>query len=498
MAKSLQDLTFITLPLATDPETNEKYYLLDDLWNEGLFIFSNYVSKRAFVKDRCQDNYVFRQYKDKEWIQSDGNAFRTDKIFLKEQWILDNVPEYSTTATYDIEYAPDVIVLSKNEKFTDKKNNTINITIYGLRNQDNCYFKGSDVSKYFGVNKLEEMLTNPANKYVFNEDYKYFIIKSQKDDVFKSAKKLVLSYKGLVKIISESSSRIGKQYQKWLVDNVFKRQYKKKERNINNSSLNSDMESIGSNLSKQISYDKITKSNSSECVNEEKSEKKENKQTKKHDKDNALSMTYDNLQKFFALNCSNSMSCIYFISLGTVKNQRKHMKIPSHYNDTHIVAKFGTIKENNYKKKHEYLNNCKTILLNYIWTDPEDIKLAKNDIKEKLADHRLGHKDKDFNKMSKEIIIISKNDLKFVREVYDNVSKKYSNTKYEYKNQINTLNNKLEQEVAKHRELDLQYKNELLMRDIQIKDLQHKTEMLMKDIQINEMSNMRNANKSSE
>jgi hypothetical protein len=187
---------------------------------------------------------------------------------------------------------------------------------------------------------------------------------------------------------------------------------------------------------------------------------------------------------------ASTIPCIYFISLGTVKNLRESFDFndtdddPIKYKDNNIVYKFGFAKkltkrlsehENNYGK----INGVDLRLSLYQYIDPQYICEAERSVRgyfESINKRAL-------TKIGKEFVILDNKSYEKVKEQYEMIGKKYMGHSSELITKIKDLENnmkqlKLECELEKQQLITENQKleNELkiTMQELRIKDLEYR------------------------
>jgi len=174
--------------------------------------------------------FNYAAYKNNKWTPTSGISKKFDQVFLSKSWVEKNIPEFNDDQEYDIEIAPDIIELKKNEKFRDDDDNIIEIEVRGVREFDKCYFKVKDIINGFSMPNLEIVLLNKNRGYKRDIDYKYFNIekliidyknKNKKTNKNKLKTVLFLTYDGLLRVLYVSRSGSAKNFRKWASETLF-------------------------------------------------------------------------------------------------------------------------------------------------------------------------------------------------------------------------------------------------------------------------------------
>lgn len=132
------------------------------------------------------------------------------------------------------EPAPPIILLQDHEMFKDEDGNRLNIEVRGEREYNKCFFKVSDVSKAFKMDKLNVVLLNKDKGYQLNKHYITFIEEQfnkgeslpnktvdrvhpteQRTPNKTFQKRLFLTYNGILKVLFSSRSGIAEHFQEW-------------------------------------------------------------------------------------------------------------------------------------------------------------------------------------------------------------------------------------------------------------------------------------------
>lgn len=134
--------------------------------------------------------------------------------------------------TFDL--APELLHLTKNEKFKDNNGNIVEIETRGVRHYNKIYFKVNDVSIGFNMEYLDDVLYDKTGGYTRGIDYKTFLIDINLDNsrtpTFK--KSLYLTYHGLLRVLFVSRNNDVKRFQDWAMEKLFTIQMGLKEEKI--------------------------------------------------------------------------------------------------------------------------------------------------------------------------------------------------------------------------------------------------------------------------
>lgn len=278
----------------------EKYYKLDEIlkqypkFNKGCKTPKDVMGKYSMDK---KTEYIYARYDNKmeKWIVSDVTSKKIDKVFITCEWFhnmfdkdeMDDLKD-------DVEDAPPIIKLKNKEKFYDEDDEIIHIEIRGKREIDACYFRAEDVSSGFDMPRLHNIVTDKRSRCEPGIHYKYFFCENFDNN--KKIKKMFLTYFGLMKVFFSSRNKfdfsstncIIKRLNEWTFKTLFVAQ-KDAEYNYCNKQFGADLKSVMSVL---------------KC-------------------------------------CTEPVSCIYAIFIGTVKFLEKKYFIGGDIADNNLVLKIG-------------------------------------------------------------------------------------------------------------------------------------------------------------
>jgi len=339
-------------------------------------------------------NYFCFNKKDNKWkISNKNKPSPKAKLFITEKWSKQNIPKFNNELTNNYEEAPDILELNDNEKFKDVDNNPLNIEVRGERNVNKCFFNVNDIKKTFEINNLDETLKDKRNCYLYKEHYIIFIIQNpvnnSKSDS-KSKKQIFLTYTGLIRSLFVSRNKNASKFQKWAINILFTHQ-------------------LGTNEDKKKLSNKL------------------------------MGIPVKEACDVFKTS-SNSISCVYLLSLNSVKELRDTFNISKNIPDDAIVCKYGKtddlkrrIKEhqNNYKK----LKNVELSIMCYSYVDKKLITEAENQIKNYFTSNNMKF---DYEN-SNELVIINKEYIKNAKNTYQFVFSKCSGSMGEIINKMNEM-----------------------------------------------------------
>lgn len=393
---------------------NKKSYINFDNIEKSKYAFLKGIRNgRELIKAKKLNdkNYIFAKYnkKNNQWVKSDGNSKRFDKVFLEESYFNDNC------CVDEIEDVPEIIKLNKKEIFQDD-NYWYEIETRGERVVNGIYFRCNDVSGVFKLPNLNKLIKDQRSNYNIDIDYVYFHLENRGNPETK-AKEIFLTYQGLLKVLFLSRVGIAHKFISWATETLF--------------TIHLGTETQKNKLASKI-----------------------------------IGVNY-NVLKEVLNKTSTKMSCIYLIKIGIVKDLRKSMKISEDYDDKDTVYKYGmSIDLTRRLKEHEkeygdYKGSDLSIQL-YDYIDPQYISNAEKSLKSFFEATDMEFIFKKYN----ELVIIPNDKLKNVKKIFRDVSKMYMSS-------ITELLLKLEKKDDEIKMIKMSYENEIIKKDYELlkKDL---------------------------
>jgi hypothetical protein len=317
------------------------------------------------------------------------------KLLLNEEWVINNVPKMASEnvieeVKYDIEEAPPLLELRDEEKFKDDEGNILEIEVYGDRNYTNCYFKAKSISDGFNMPNLNDTILRKEQKYIRNIHYKTFITTELiNNQLLTNKKTLFITYKGILKILFSSRSGNADKFIDWATETLFTVQMGTEESKVS-------------------------------LVRE-------------------LGVNTDDMKRCLQVS-TQKMSCVYLLGLGLVKDLRSEFDIKKTIKDTYIVCKFGRGNDLNRRLSEHELDYGKIVgvsisVIKYAYIDPEFLNEA-----ELCVSHMFNITE---NKLRvdkrKELIFIKQSNLKFVKEYFESLQKRFVG---QYKEQVHEIEKK--------------------------------------------------------
>jgi len=427
-----------------------RYYLADDLMKTNPSLFKGCRTSRIFItkNDIPKSKYTFAKQVKDVWIETDGSSARYDKVMIRklyfdEEYLKDHVEP--DTKKYDP--VPPIIELKESEKFYNGNKNPVKIEVVGERKFDGCYFKVKDIMYEFSISRLNDTITNKEyDGYVEGKHYVYFNMQDPLTQG-KCKRELYVTYRGMLRILFASRQKTVDKFVDWATDTLFAAQMGTPKQKIN----------VASNI---------------------------------------LGIPSKSVRDFL-YKTSDIISCIYLIFLGTVKELREKLNLDEKLNDDDLVNKFGAtedIKRRIGELETDYKNiksgPLELILFSQI--DQENIFKAETKIKKifKFIDKMITHE------KYIELVVIKKKDIKMIKEIYGQISSKFSNQVKDLKIYVTekddqiALIKKLHKKELSEKDDELSRKdndllrkeNKLLRKDNELIKERHEKELLKKDL----------------
>ena len=408
---------------------NKEEYISSDVLFEKAPVYCK-VSRtgRDLIKKKKITDYIFAKLINKVWCVSDGKSYKYDKIFIKKSFY-DTIPEVKQDKVIvddnNIPLAPDIIYLDDSEKFKDENGVCVDIETRGVRKVDSIYFKVKDVSISFKMDNLLTTIISSSSIYKEFKHYKYFnckILQLLQNKTNKNMKKeLYLTYEGILRVLFASHSLNVEPFIKWATETLFVVQMGTPEQKTKHVS---DILGCSAKVVKEV-------------FNTDR----------------------------------NTLPCVYFFTLGFVKDLRTSMKIDNKHLDDSVVAKYGFTKDlsrrtSEHMTKYNKIENVNLKCKYYSYIDPQYISKAETDIKDFMS---IFNTKFNFDKED-ELVIIPKELMKMVDRQYELIGKSYMGHISELITKIKDLNHQLEILNINHQ--------------IELSKSNHQLEMLKKDLEI--------------
>jgi prophage antirepressor-like protein len=351
------------------------------------------------------------------------------KLLLKADWVHENVPKMADNkeVLYDVEPAPPVLELEYHEKFKNEHGKILDIEVRGERDPKNCYFKVSDVSREFGMDNLNDVITHKTGGYTESMHYKYFTCNVATKNGIDSTKTILkkalfLTYKGMIRVLYCSRSKAAERFQDWATEKLFTLQ-------------------LG------------TKQQKEELVA------------------SALGVHVKAVRQVFS-SAATTTPCIYLLTLNTVKELRSTWDIPVSYSDDALVCKYGQTcdLERRVKEHQTDYGRMKGVDLKlklYSYVDPQFVSEAETDIRGFFADFNMKYEVTGRS----ELVIIEPAKLERVKKQYAQISHLYAGHYKELVQRLREVEKELETQKERHAMEIKLYQKDIEMRDQNIEAL---------------------------
>ncbi|AVL94389.1 MUTS family DNA-binding domain protein [Moumouvirus australiensis] len=407
------------------------YYSSDELKEKCPIFFKGYRSSWMLINEGIikKDCYIFAKCENGVWVKSTSQSKKFNKVFLLDSWVEKNIPEFNKSIEYEIAQAPDILRLKNKEKFKDEEGNIIDIEVRGNKNDTECYFLVKDVANGFDIKRLHNIIINSGSGYEIGVHYVYFNVQKYINYVKNANKKTVkkeifLTYEGILKVLFSTRNNKTTRFVNWAKNILFTVQMGTKTQK---NQLIASMTGVSPEAIKAV-----------------------------------FSKT------------SSTLPCIYFYTIGKVKDLRKTLKISNDYDDEDIIGKYGMTKDldrrtGEHNDTYGQLPGSDLRLTMFNFIDIQYLSQAESDLKLYMKDTGLKF---NHNKYY-ELAIVSKSMFKSVKKQYDLIGKSYIGHIKELTDKIKEKDNEIN----------------LIKKDYDIMKMNHENELLKKDLEIMKMEN---------
>lgn len=211
------------------------YYLENDLKEIDKAYFYGCSKSRSMIEKKSipETEYLFAVLSKKmgSW-DIKNREYKPSKLLISKTWADYNVPalrpplpltdKVENPFANDIRMAPPILELEDHEKFRDVDGNVLEIEVRGERHHKKCFFLMKDVSKVFNIIRLYETLTNNGSTYNQKLHYQYFIRSDPNPIGVQSNEKLMyLTYNGIMKVLFSSKTGRAELFQEWATERLF-------------------------------------------------------------------------------------------------------------------------------------------------------------------------------------------------------------------------------------------------------------------------------------
>jgi hypothetical protein len=422
-------------------------YKVDGNWKESNVKYNK--SRLLLLKEYCDNNIKLLEEEEKIEEKQEEEIKKNNKIKKKEivkekkikkiNKVIEEIQEENKNKNEVeiLEKLPPLIELKDDEKFKDENNLPLDIEVRGIREYDKIYFNVEDVMIAFNMPNLNITLTDKRKDYIKNIHYKKFYRIAQG----LTKKNIFLTYLGFVRVLFVSHNKNCEKFQEWAIKILYTHQMGTPEQK----------QELAKNLLNSVPYLEVKKS----------------------------------IKTFV-----NKISCVYLILLGQVKDLRTSMEVDKKYSDDSYIFKLGYAEDfekrmAGHKQTFKDIKNVKLALQHLAPIDKQYISQAETDLKKLTNRYKFNYKNFD------ELIILTKEEVNEVKEIYSLLCYKYSGSDEELKERTKKLEetikenqNKKEVEILQ-KELELKEKDNII--NMQKKELELKDrdlELKDKDIEI--------------
>jgi hypothetical protein len=399
-----------------------------DIEREIHIHFNQYnISGELFKKEHLQ---LYIDYFNNNIIECERNM-EDNTYSLNDEDDNDNTDAESEEDEKDIvEELPKLLLLNDNEKFKDLNGNSIEIETRGEKHRNKIYFKASDVGKAFKMDNIKDTILRSISGYNKIDDYKIF-----KTTVIACGNKnktpLYLTYHGLLRVLFVSRNKNVKQFQDWAEDKLFTIQMGSKEEKIK----------LGTNIL------------------------------------NISSKTYKAVFDTYA----SKFPCIYLLSLGKVGALRETFGIEKEMNDDSVVYKYGFTDDlsrriGEHETKYGKLAGVTMKLSTFHIIDTKYTNEAEGEVREMCSAFEKKLNVEGYN----EFIILNEKEHGQMKKMYKRIGNECAGATLELQTQISELKEKI-------KDLENNYKIELMEKDVLINNEKHKNEILQNKLDTNQI-----------
>ena len=403
-------------PFRIDSSSEKTYYNSKDLQEyDPVFYYGCKAKPRNILKKKNipPTDYLFANLKKGEWNISSDDC-KKSQLLISRAWIDANMksmielesradqpatahaPEPETSSTPDYEEAPSILELEDAEKFRDADGNIVEIETRGERTRNKIFFKVKHVMNVFCMPNLDHTLRDERLQYKTKIHYTVFFVRGKGGETPSDTiiKEQYLTYKGLLRVLFASNSSGAEQFQDWAEDKLFTIQMGQKEDKIN----------LGTDIL------------------------------------NITTKTYKAVFSAYA----NKFPCIYLLQLGKVADLRETFNISHDIDDHHHVYKYGFTDDlsrriGEHERDYGKLNNVAIKLTTFHTIDTKYTSDAEGDVRDIV---NTFHKKLHFDG-HKELIVLNKTELDFVKKQYSYLGTIYAGATAELQKQIADLKDKI-------------------------------------------------------
>ena len=211
-------------------------YLVKDIYDFSpeFFYGCRNVLRNIITKKKIpSEDILWAYFMNQEWKVCDRN-YKKAKLFIFQEWVYDNVPKFARNSTIieSIQRAPPILQLEDDELWIDENGDKYPIEIRGERTVNGIFFRAKDVAEVFGMDRLNDTLTDNRYGYKKNHYCNFILTKPVKHGFHKNKKELFLTYFGLVRVLMVSRHKQVEKFQQWAINILFTHQFGNKNKNV--------------------------------------------------------------------------------------------------------------------------------------------------------------------------------------------------------------------------------------------------------------------------
>lgn len=353
---------------------NVDYYLGTEL----IETLRSYRSARGLIVGRniSKQHYIIAKKVNECWIRLKGvtvdDTNKSNKVLFCKNFIDTDANiqrNMGKTVHRPAEKAPDIFLLSDEDKIYNDEDVALEIEIRYKRETDEIFFRVEHISKTLGVENLHVSLLHAESSYEIDQDYTYF------DCGGSPYAKIFLTFDGLLRCYYSAHNKLHR-LKTWIRDVVIAK--------------------LGSLEKRQVTYSKI------------------------------LGVPIESALNTFNT-CMVKIPAIYFFTLGFVRDLRHEMNISDTYDGNMIVCIYGRSanivrRTDDHKKFYASLASVQLRLKYMAYITSEFLAEAEADIREYVANTKCQF----LHKNETEMVIVDGQLLKDFGTQYEKLSQTYT------------------------------------------------------------------------
>lgn len=385
-----------------------KGYKTAEVFVESEYANANILNKNEYLKQR---DALIEQQKNGRLAQKDEQKRKRVEIQRERKEYSDN----------DVLEAPPIVHLEEHEMFKDLNDDPIDIEMRGEKTLEGAYFKAYDVGTAFDYKRINAAAIHAGSDHVYGTHFVYFQTTSV--NYAGRSKELYLTYLGVLKVLFSARGDKAERFQKWATKILFTMQ-----------------------IGNQDDKDELAAE--------------------------ALQVDKSTITQLFRKSAT-AVPCVYLFEVGTVGNMRRHFDLNAYTNDDDKVYKYGMTSDmarraNEHSKTYGKLKDNSFGLTVFSYIDTQFTSKAETKLKHSFESMRIRVNDPT----QSELVVIKKDQLPFVRELYNDMYIYFSGNNAELIRQMQEMQLLHQMEIKEH-------KVEIMMlrKEIEYNEMKHKTEL---------------------